>query len=457
MEESTRRGDETTAVDQTEEENVTPVVDEGVPPRVLLYTSIVCFLAWVFSVYDYTLFGTLLPVIAGDFGWSPATSTAINTYVTVGTFVVSFAVGPMLDYLGRKPSLILTTAGAAVTSGLTALTPSAIYLVAIRAFSGLGYSEEVVNTVYLNEMLGTRKRRGFMYSFVQSGWPVGSLVAAGLAALLIPVIGWRGTFLVATFPAIVIVILGLKLRESPVFLTMKRVRELRREGRSEEAVEYGEARGLDMSHAERAGLRQVFAPDLRRHTVLLSLAWLLNWMGIQVFSVLGTTVLTQGKGVSFSSALVVLVIANAVGFCGYLVHGFIGDYIGRRRTILIGWLIGSVVMTAMLFGPDSSTVVIALYSAGLFFLVGPYAAMLFYMGESFPSRVRGVGSNVAHVMGPVGAIVGSALLTAYLGLGLDMTVAAFLTGVVGMFLSALCMLGTRDVSDPRRAEATADA
>ena len=39
------------------------------------------------SVYDFTLFGTLLPVIAEDFGWSVAESTAINTYATIGVFL----------------------------------------------------------------------------------------------------------------------------------------------------------------------------------------------------------------------------------------------------------------------------------------------------------------------------------------------------------------------------------
>lgn len=44
------------------------VVDMHFPRRTILYTSLVCFLAWVFSVYDYTLFGTLLPKMANDFG-----------------------------------------------------------------------------------------------------------------------------------------------------------------------------------------------------------------------------------------------------------------------------------------------------------------------------------------------------------------------------------------------------
>src|SRR3954454_13291971 len=87
--------------------------------RTLLQVSSVCFLAWVFSVYDYTLFGTLLPKIASDFGWSTAHATNIATWVTAGTFVVALSVGPLLDRVGRKRALIITTLGAAISSGFT--------------------------------------------------------------------------------------------------------------------------------------------------------------------------------------------------------------------------------------------------------------------------------------------------------------------------------------------------
>src|ERR687884_924123 len=92
----------------------------------LIYASVIAFLAWVVCVYDYIMFGTLLPKMAGDFGWSPATSTAIATLVSIGTLIVAILVGPLIDYLGRKKALIITTAGTAISSSLTALTPAGI-------------------------------------------------------------------------------------------------------------------------------------------------------------------------------------------------------------------------------------------------------------------------------------------------------------------------------------------
>ncbi|WP_073949773.1 MFS transporter, partial [Streptomyces kebangsaanensis] len=411
-------------------------------PRTLLRVSVVCFLAWVFSVYDYTLFGTLLPKIADSFGWSPAKATSVATWVTLGTFVIALSVGPLLDRVGRKRALVIAIIGAALSSGFTGLAAGAVTLVLIRAFSGFGYSEELVNTVYLNEMYGKARRRGFMYSFVQSGWPVGALVSAGLTAVLLPAVGWRWSFVIAVIPSVLVALAATRLPESPAFAALTEVRRLRSNGHATEADDLAQRVGLTVSGEAKATLRDVFAPGLRRHTICLSLAWLFNWMAIQVFSVLGTTVLTQGKHVSFNNALLVLVLANAVGFAGYLFHGWVGDRIGRRTTIIVGWTVGAVLTGVMLLGPSTSTFVIPLYALSLFFLTGPYAALLFYMGESFPAQVRGLGPNVAHTMGPVGAIVGSAVLTVLLGLGTSMVVAALVAGSVFMLASGLVMLGT---------------
>lgn len=408
------------------------------------YVSVIAFLAWVASVYDYTLFGTLLPVLADEFGWSASQSTLVNTWATVGVFVVSMVVGPLLDKMGRKKALIVLMVGGALASGLTGLAAGAASVVLIRALTGLSLSEEVVNSVYLNEMFRKVRNRGFLYSLVQSGWPVGALLSAGITALILSRVGWRWSFVVAALFVVPVVLLALTLRESPTFLAIKEVKRRQRDGDPDGARRLAaEHQVLELVDGRMSGgLRDVLAPGLRRHTICLSLAWLTNWMGIQVFSVLGTTVLVGAKGVSFENALIVLVLSNIAGFAGYLFHGSVGDRLGRKLTIALGWTIGGIVSILMLVLPTGQGLTIALYALTLFFLNGPYAAMLFYMGESFPAHVRGTGANVAHVMAPLGGIAGSALLSVLLAGGMSMTVAAISAGSVFMLVSGLLMIGT---------------
>ncbi|WP_149958043.1 MFS transporter, partial [Zafaria cholistanensis] len=411
--------------------------------KTITHVSIVCFIAWVASVYDFTLFGTLLPVIADEFGWSVTEATAINTYATIGVFLISLLVGAILDRMGRKKALILLMIGGAVASGLTGAAMGAVSLIIIRSFSGFSMSEEVVNAVYLNEMYKEAKSRGLMYSLVQGGWPVGALVSAGLSALLLPVIGWRWSFVVAAVLSLVVVLLALKLPESPTFAAMQEVKRRRAAGDLEGARALAAEHDLEEGSHHHARLKDVFTPQLRRHTTLLSLAWFFNWFGIQIFAVLGTTVLVEAKAVSFDNALLILVLANAVGFVGYVFHGWLGDKITRKLTVVLGWLAGGVVSLLMLLGPGTPAIIIPLYALTLFFLTGPYAALLFYMGESFPAHVRGTGTNVAHVMAPIGGIAGSGLFTILLASGVDTAWAAIIVGSGGLLASALCMAGTR--------------
>jgi MFS family permease len=118
--------------------------------------SIVCFLAWVISVYDFTLFGTLLPVIAEDFGWSTAQSTMINTLAHVGVFIVSLIVGPIIDRLGRRNALVILMIGGGLAAGFTGMAIGAVSIILVRSFTGLSLSEEVVNAVYLSEIYPNR-------------------------------------------------------------------------------------------------------------------------------------------------------------------------------------------------------------------------------------------------------------------------------------------------------------
>lgn len=416
------------------------------PPsgRTLVKITLVCFLAWVFSVYDFTLFGTLLPVLAKEFGWTLTESTTIVTWVTLGTLVVSLGVGPLLDRFGRRPALILTVMGAALCSGATGLVVGPLSLVLVRAFSGLGYSEEVVNSVYLNEMYGKSKRRGFLYGLVQSGWPVGAMLSAGLTAWLLPLVGWRWCFVLAMVPAVAVAMAATRLPESPVFRALKRVRHLRHEGSPEEADALEAAYELPVG-SHKPHIRELFVPGLRRHTICMLLIWLFFWMPVQVFAVLGTTVLTAAKGISFDNALLILLIANAAGFAGYIFHGWLGDHFNRRRTVILGWSIATVLTVVLLVGPSTPGFVIPLYALVLFFFNGPVSALMFYMAEATPAHVRGMSLNLAHIMGPIGAMLGSALLTLVLSLGFSMTTAALVAGSLFLGLSVLLLFGTNKV------------
>jgi MFS family permease len=412
--------------------------------------TILALFAWIFAVYDYILFGTMLPEIAKTFGWSDSTASLVSTLVSVSTAIVAFVVGPITDWIGRRKGMMLTVAGTAVASAASAITPGIGYLVGVRAFGGLGLSEQAVNATYLNEIYAVtedeviKKRRGLIYSLVQGGWPLGVLLASAFVAIFAPMVGWRGCFLLAVFPAVAIVLLRRGLKETPQFELERTLRALRKQGKAAEADTLAAEYGIQKSAG--GGLASIFRGKALRNTLVLGLAWILNWFGIQVFSVLGTTVLTEGKGVSFTSSLIMLIVINAVGYLGYVFHGWFGDRIGRRNAIGIGWLISSVLFALTLATAHGTFAVVLLYSFGMFFLIGPYAALLFYMGECYETSCRATGVAFLNALSQPGAIGAGIIVTSMLAAGHSWNEAALVVGAVGILVSGALMFAARTVT-----------
>jgi MFS transporter, putative metabolite:H+ symporter len=372
------------------------------------------------------MFGTLLPQISATFGWDKSTASLVSTLVSATTAVVALAAGPITDRIGRRRGMILTVSGTAVASALSSATSSAAYLIGVRSLSGLGLAEQAVNGTYLSEIYAVtddemiKRRRGLIYSFVQAAFPVGVLLAAAWIAIFLPMIGWRGCFLLAVFPAVVIALMRRGLRETPQFELELRLRTV--------------------------PLAAIFRGPARRNTLVLGAAWFLNAAGMQLFAILGTTVLTEGKHVSFANSLVLLIVANAGGALGGVAHGFLGDRLGRRNVIAVGWIISGILFSLMLTVAQGVVSVVVLYTLGLFFLNGPYAAMLFYMGECYDTSCRATGTTFLNAVSQPGCIAAGAIVTAMLANGSTWAHATLLVGAVGTFVSGFVVFGARNAA-----------
>ena len=235
--------------------------------------TIIAFFAWLFAVFDFIMFGTLLPQISTSFGWDNATASLVSTLVSVGTAVIALAVGPITDRIGRRKGMILTVSGTAVASALSSVTPSAAYLIGVRSLGGFGLSEQAVNATYLTEIYAVtddekiKRRRGLIYSLVQGAFPLGVLLASAWVAIFLPAIGWRGCFLLAVFPAVLIALMRRGLCESPQFELELQLRRLRKQGRAAEATELARSYGVEERPA--APLAAIFKGQALRNTLVL--------------------------------------------------------------------------------------------------------------------------------------------------------------------------------------------
>lgn len=407
----------------------------------------IAFFAWTIAVYDFILFGTLLPRIEESFGWDASFTLLVSTFVSIGTFVVLIVVGPIVDRLGRRAGMVVSVGGTAASSLTTAVTNGATSLVGVRAIAGLGLAEQSVNATYLNELYALtedkkiKRNQGFIYSIVQTGWPLGALLAAAFVAIMTPIVGfsnWRAIFLVATIPAIIVALACLTLKESPQFVAMRHIKKLAAAGDTKGAEEFARAVGLSVE--KHTPIRRIFDRKHLRNTIALSLAWLLNWFGIQTFSVLGTTVLESGKGIDASNALMMIILSNVVGALGYLTFGWLGDRFGRRKVIVLGWVLGGIMFAIMLLSPSNQILTLVTYMLGLFFLLGPYAALMFFQAECYDADCRATGSTFVGAMSQPGAIIAGFILTSLVAASVPFAYAALVVGALGIFLSGIVMI-----------------
>lgn len=156
--------------------------------------------------------------------------------------------------------------------------------------------------------------------------------------------------------------------------------------------------------------------------------------------------LETGKGIDASNTLLMVVVSNLVGAIGYLAHGWAGDRFGRRNTIAVGWLASGVFFAAMLLGPANPAYVIVTYMMGLFFLLGPYAAIMFFQAECFSVDCRATGSSFIGAMSQPGAIIAGFILTGLTAASVGYSTAALLVGAVGAVISAIVVMFARTVA-----------
>lgn len=420
--------------------------------RQIVYATVIAMCAWTFSTFDFVLSGTLLPVMATEFGWSTAYSSMVSMFISIGVLLVSFTVGPIAEKIGRSNALMLVTLSTAFASFLTGFTMSVIYLVLVRAISGFGYQEQTINSAYMNEITVNVKNKGFVYGFVQGGWPIGTMLAAAFTTFFLDSFGWRGVYWFATIPAVIIVLLRIRLKESPRFFEVKEIRAAASAGDMEKAKALGEVYQVDVEKMyEKNTLGQLFEKGYARHTICLLIANILIWFPCQVFSVLGTTVLTSAKGLSFDNALLMTIIINCVAYVGYLVAGKVGDKFGRKIVIVTIWIISGCAYAICMLLCHSFASVLLTYLIGTFCMLGGWATLMTYQGESYPTRVRAFAVSFQNAVGYIGAIIASGLFSAVIASSGTM-IAALLVGAIPMAVAGVVMLGTHYVKPGQKLE-----
>jgi AAHS family 4-hydroxybenzoate transporter-like MFS transporter len=179
-------------------------------PLALLGVSFVLVMA---DGYDLFIVSFLAPLIAKDLHLSVVNIGSVFAAGLAGSMVGGLLLGHIADRAGRRPTLLVSLATAGVATLLCSQAHSLGAFAALRFLTGLALGGLLAAIVALVAEHFPPQRRSGAVTLMFIGYPLGAVVGGAITALLIAH-GWRNLFLGAGVVTLLLVPIGLFLRET---------------------------------------------------------------------------------------------------------------------------------------------------------------------------------------------------------------------------------------------------
>ena len=349
-------------------------------------------LGWMLDAMDFMLYAMAIGQLRTYFGFNDATAGMLGTITLVMSGVGGVLFGYLADRLGRTRALMGTILLFSIASLGAATSQSVLQLLLWRALLGIGMGGEWASGAVLISETWPPAHRNKAISIMQSGWAIGYIAAALMAALILggPASGpeaWRWLFLVGVLPALLHAVdPALRPRAGRV------------------------GQRAAPRRASRNPFSVIFGPGLRARTlliILLGASVQFAYWGIFFWlpAFLARPVAQGGAGMGVVGSLGWIIPVQIGAYFGYLTFGFIADRLGRRRTFILFMLVAAILvpiygqmarspLILMLLGP-----VLGYFGHGYFSLFGSFIA------ELFPTAVRATAQGTSYNIGRMAGAV----------------------------------------------------
>lgn len=337
-----------------------------------------------FENYDYALLSVAAPVLSSGLGVSATDFGIAVSVIRVSGLAAVVLVG-LADRLGRRHMLLVTLAGLAVSTGLTAAAWGIVSFVVLSSLSRVFLSAEGVMTgvVIAEEVHPTRRGRAISVSGLigQTGFGAVAILVAVVPSLPL---GWRWLYLLALGPLLLVAGLRRNLSETEAFHAAASEDRVHRRGvlrlprrwwgRTAACVVVFGAVGAFQTSAG------YYAAQLAQNTY--------DWTGTYTLVVIASGLFT---------------------LLGFIVGGRGSDRVGRRPVISLGVVVETAGI-AVMFGGGESWYAVGWFgfALGQAMIAGCWVA---FVSELVPTEVRATVSSLVVSMqvaaGSVGLVVAS--------------------------------------------------
>ena len=380
------------------------------------YQWLVLFAAWLgwgFDVFDGLLFNYVSPICVpnllhldpalpetGKVVWK--VTAYLTSLLLIGWAIGGVIFGRIADRLGRTRTLLVTMLVYALSTAACAFAPNIYVLAVFRFLASLGIGGEwAAGAALVAESLPFSKRV-MGGALLYTSAPMGLFLATFVNDLFTrklsviasdPSMSWRAVFLTGLVPAVVAVLIRLRVHEPEVF-------------KKPEAT---------------PSITELFTPEYKRRTLgglTLALVALVTWWSCSAFIPMVANYLASGaqlSGRAFAELKASYVTRgttcfNLGGLVGTLLTIPVATRLGRRAMFMLYYSLGALAILCTFGLPLSpETRLLMMFTVGLT-VFGVFGSFTFYLPELFPVRLRGTGAGFCYNAGRVLTSVFPALI-----------------------------------------------
>jgi len=335
------------------------------------HTVLACFLGWTLDAFDFFVVVFLVGTLAASFQVSKA-DIILTLTVTLATRPAgAFIFGILADRYGRRVTLMGNVLFYSIIEVLCGFAPSFSVFILLRALYGLGMGGEWGIGASLTMESVPRRWRGILSGVLQSGYPVGYLLAALAARFVLPVWGWRAMFFLGAAPALLALYIRAGVPESKAWL------------------------------AHRAPDVRAILRTVGRHWK--SFLYLVLMMTMMMFLSHGTQdlypdFLKTAHHIKASTVSDLAVLYSVGAIIGSILFGYLSERLGRKRSMLWAFGLALVVIPFWAFGGS-----IGVLAAGAFLMQmgvqGAWGIIPAHLNELSPDSVRGLLPGLSYHLG----------------------------------------------------------
>ena len=280
----------------------------------------------------YYAFGVFFKPVLNEFGWTKAMTSGAFSLASLMNGLLAVAMGRLTDKFG--PRMVMTICGLFLGLGFMLMSQVShvfhLYLF-YGIFVGAGMSGSFI-PLTSTVARWFFKRRGLMTGIVAAGSGIGALIGPPVASRLIPVYGWRMSYLILGSITLFAVVLSAQI--------------IKRDPTQVGQTPYGENRTeqarLDL-RVEGLSLREaIYSP---KFWVFFTTGFC---YGYCVFTIMvHLTPHAIESGISAVHAASILATIGCFSIVGKLLLGRAGDRVGNRRTLMLGFILMSLALIGL--------------------------------------------------------------------------------------------------------------